>query len=103
MPAVVTAVRRLLFIAPVLGLLVLAASVPSASATGGVAANPDGSTTTSTPAPASPTQGTDVQLPGPGAVQAALHIPVTHRWDHRTRQAVRSFQRHHGLVVDGIV
>src|SRR5262249_6308477 len=105
MPAAANVVRRLVFLAPVVGLLALAAWVPSAAATGGIAAEPDPSSTTTTPAPApAPAQqGTDVKLPGPGAVQQALHIAVTHRWDHRTRQAVRAFQRAHGLVVDGIV
>jgi Transglycosylase-like domain/Putative peptidoglycan binding domain len=97
MPAAANAVRRLLFIAPVVGLLALAAWVPSASATGGIAADPDAATTTPSQ------QGTDVKLPGPGAVQQALHVPVTHVWDHRTREAVRAFQRQNGLVVDGIV
>jgi hypothetical protein len=98
MPAAANAVRRLLFLAPIVGLLVVC-SASAASSSGGVSATPDPAAPASAPAD----QGTDVQLPGPGAVQQALNISVTHQWDHRTRQAVRSFQRHHGLVVDGIV
>jgi Transglycosylase-like domain/Putative peptidoglycan binding domain len=96
MPVAAIVVRRLSFLLALLGLLALAAAVPSALATGGVAADLSGSS--SQPA------GTDTSaLPGPGAVQAALEIPVTHQWDHRTREAIRAFQRKHRLVVDGIV
>jgi hypothetical protein len=99
MPAAASAVRRLLCFAPIVGLLAVCSTSAAASSSGGVAATPD----PAPPASAPVDQGTDVQLPGPGTVQQALNIPVTHRWDHRTRDAVRSFQRKHGLVVDGIV
>jgi hypothetical protein len=95
MSAAMNAVVRVT-LAVLAGVLMLASWAPAApAATGGVSADP----APSTPAPAA----TTTALPGPGAVQAALGVPITHVWDHATRQAVRAFQRKHGLAVDGVV
>jgi hypothetical protein len=40
---------------------------------------------------------------GVSAVQRALGVLVTGRYDSATRRAVLAFQRSHGLIVDGIV
>jgi transglycosylase-like protein/putative peptidoglycan binding protein len=106
MSAAVNAVFRVTLLVPLAGVLLLASWAPPApAATGGVAAEPAPSPTAPAPAPAAAAMpaATTTSLPGPGAVQAALGIPVTHVWDHATRQAIRAFQRKHGLTVDGVV
>ncbi len=98
------AVRHMRLLAPMLGLLLLAVVVPFASAaTGGAqAAAPSTASASDSTSSATPVAGS-TSLPGPGAVQRALGITVTYRWDHATRAAVRVFQRRHHLTVDGVV
>ena len=47
------------------------------------------------------TQGSD--SPQVAQVQRALHLQASGRFGPKTRRAVRAFQRHDGLLVDGIV
>jgi hypothetical protein len=60
-----------------------------------------GQTTAQAPAPAMLTTGSAGQPVT--ALQAALGVPQTGQFGGETARAVRSFQRRHGLTVDGIV
>jgi hypothetical protein len=60
-----------------------------------------GQTTAQAPAPATLSAGSSGSAVS--ALQAALGIRQTGAFDAATRQAVRRFQRRHGLTVDGIV
>jgi hypothetical protein len=109
MPAVTNACRAKLLV-PIAGLLLLAGApvaLASTASTGGVEAGapatPAAPAAPAATTPAATTAAPTSGLPGPSAVQRALGIPVTHQWDHATRQAIRAFQRAHGLAPDGIV
>jgi hypothetical protein len=97
-------VRCMRLLAPMLGVVLLAVAAPFASAaTGGAEAAAPATASSPDASSSSDDNANATSLPGPGAVQRALGVTVTYRWDHATRAAVRVFQRRHHLTADGVV